>query len=384
MSEISTSAEGLHRFLYSKFWDGKGLYGPDPGLMLNLRLLRFIKSAVPPLRSIGNSYFLQTQGYWIKSNWSLHKLTRNQKYKKIAIDCSEYVVKKQRKDGSWEYPLRNWKNHVSTVEGTWVSLGLIDSFRNTGNPVFLEAAKKWYYFLINKTGFQEHEDSIVINYFAFSHKSRKVPNNTTLVLWLFSDLYKATGNSKFLALTGKMINFLELSQKSTGELIYEIGHEHYLCYHYNCFEFLDLYNYYTATHDNRIRKILERLAHYISTGITEKGSVKHNCFQTYPEIVMFSGVAGAALASAAKLRFGGYDRHINLLYKYLLKNQKSDGSFYYSKNDMVYFKTPIPWGFLSDKNSYPGPMSYILYHILTKIELDLLPSPVATAKTKDD
>jgi hypothetical protein len=368
MSKILTSAKKLHNFLYSRFWDGESLRGPDPGLGLNLRLYRFIKSAIPSARCVGKSYFLQTQGYWIKSNWLMYKLTENPFYKKIAIKCSEDVINEQRIDGSWKYPLRDWRNYVSTVEGTWASLGLIDSYRNTRNNIFLEAPKKWFDFLIKKTGFQEYENSLAVNYFAYSPKSRKVPNNNTLVLWLFSDLYQVTGNNKFLTLCPKLVNFLELTQRQSGELLYEIGHEHYLCYHYNCFEFIDLYNYYKTTYENRIKAILEKMANYIATGITDKGSVKHTCFQTNPEILMFSSAAGAALLNAFKLGFIRYNRHIELLYNYILNNQRPDGSFYYSRNDMVYFRKPISSGFLSDKNCYPGPMSYMLYHLLIKAE----------------
>jgi len=165
-----------------------------------------------------------------------------------------------------------------------------------------------------------------------------------------------------------MIRFLELCQKPSGELIYEIGAEHYLCYHYISFEFLDLFQYYCLTGNARIRKILKNLARFIASGITEKGSVKYACSQTFPEIVMFSSVAGAALTSATKLGFNDYEKHIERLYSYIVENQRSDGSFFYSKHDMFYLRKPLQWGFLSDKNLYPGPMTFILWHILIRME----------------
>jgi len=369
MDNVLANAAGkLYTFIYDTFWDGHGLIGPDAGLMFNLRVLRFVKSAFPSLRRTGRSYFLQTQGYWIKDNWDLYRVTGKSSYKEVAIACSNHVINKQNADGSWQYPLRDWKKYVSTVEGTWASLGLLESFQQTRNPIYLDAALKWYKFLISKISFQKYAGSIVVNYFAFSPKSRKVPNNTTLVLWFLLELCEATGDRKFLEFNDKMIRFLELCQKPNGELIYEIGTEHYLCYHYNSFEFLDLFQCYCLTDSGRIREILRKLASFIASGITEKGSVKYACSQTFPEVVMFSSVAGAALASASTIGFKDYEKHIKRLYRYVVENQRPDGSFFYSKHDLFYVRKPIQWGFLSDKNLYPGPMSFILRHLLIRLK----------------
>lgn len=358
------SATKLYDFILENFWEGNKLVGPDPGLMVDLRILRFIKSYIPPLRRVDRYYFLQAQGYWIRDNWDLFGLTGKSSYKEVAIACSDQVIRNQRADGSWEYPLREWSRYVPTVEGTWASLGLLESYQHTRDEKYLETALKWYTFLVKKTGFQVYKDSWTVNYFAFSSRDVKVPNNTTLVLWFFAELYRTTSDRKFLAFDDKLIPFLEYCQKPNGELVYEVKREHYLCYHYNAFEFIDLANYYNLTHSLRVKAILEKLARFLASGVTEKGSVKYECSKTFPEHILFSSVVGAALVYASTIGFDKYKKHILLIYRYLLENQRYDGSFFYSRRDAVYLKTPIQWGFLSDKNLYPGMLSYLLNHFL--------------------
>jgi rhamnogalacturonyl hydrolase YesR len=311
---------------------------------------------------------LQAQGYWIKDNWELFGLTQKNSYRDVALECSNNVARTQRADGSWEYPLKEWRKYVSTVEGTWASLGLLTSYKNTKNQTYLESAIKWYDFLVEKTGFQSYLDSLVINYFAFSSKRNKVPNNATLVLWFFAELYKVTGDPKFMLHTDGLIRFLELCQKPDGELIYEVGNDHYLCYHYNSFEFIDLLNFYNLTGNARIKAILIRLAKFIASGITEKGSVKYSCSQTFPELIWFSGPAGAALVSATNLQLGDYQNQVDRVYNYLMENQQPTGTFFYSTRDMVYLRNPVNWGFLKDRTSYPRQLTYILQHLLIGIQ----------------
>jgi len=66
-----------------------------------------------------------------------------------------------------------------------------------------------------------------------------------------------------------MVKFIQLTKNSNGELKYAIEREHYLCYHYNAFEFLDLSHYYEIINDERIRIILEKLANFLSAGVTD-------------------------------------------------------------------------------------------------------------------
>ncbi len=365
---IQDSAIKLWKYIYENFWDGHKVIGPDPGLKFNLRVWRFVKSILPSFGRADKFYFLQTQGYWIIDNWDLFKLSGNQIYRQVALASSDYIVYSQKKNGSWQYPLREWRNYVSTVEGTWAALGLLESYKQNNNNLYFEGAKKWFEFLLNETRFQKYQDSLSINYFAKSSKNIKVPNNTTLVLWFFAELYKIAQDSRYLRFNDKLVRFLELCQEESGELIYEVRKKHYLCYHYNAFEFIDLFNFYLITHDERVKVILEKLARYLSTGVMEDGSVKYNCDQCYPEIYFFSSVTGTALALATDAGLGKFQHITERIFENLKKHQRSDGSFGYSNRDAVYFRTPIKWGFLSDKNSYPSVLSFMLNHLIIRLK----------------
>jgi hypothetical protein len=360
----NASALKLYEYLFRKHWTGVALIGPDPGLMINLRFFRFVKSYISSLRQTENVFFLQAQGYWIKSCWELFARTNEPNYKAVALSCSNYVLQKQRADGSWQYPLKEWQSYVSTVEGTWAALGLLESYQYTNDPIFLIGALKWYNFLVKEIGFQPFEDAFVINYFAFSQRGVKVPNNTTLALWFMARLFDITGDDEYLKYTNKMIRFLELTQQPNGELVYELNIKHYLCYHYNAFEFIDLFYFYKITQSLKAKSILKKLANYLVTGVTEIGSVKYNCNQTYPEMPMFASVTGAALKCASSMELGNYELPIKRIYNYIVANQKSDGSFTYSNHDFIYLKSPIQYGFLRDENRYPGPLSFMLDQLL--------------------
>jgi len=373
-SKSLVSAIRLYKYILKNFWNGRAIIGPDSGHRFELRFLRFIKSHFPSLNWSDDHFFLQAQGYWIKSNWDLFEITGDLSYKKVAIACSKQILNKQKNNGSWEYPLKAWKKYVSTVEGTWASLGLLETFKHTKELSYLNGALKWYNFLINRIGFQTYKGSLAINY--FDTPKWRVPNNTTLVLMFFAELYGIKKNPKFLKFNDEMIKFIQLSQnnmcaRNNGELRYAVEKEHYLCYHYNAFEFLDLFHYYEIINDERIRIILEKLGKFLSTGVTEIGSIKYDCFQTFPENIFYSGVVGAALIGAASIGFKGYEKHIKHAYDFLFQNQKPEGSFIHSRHDMLYIIKPFEIGFLTDKRSYPRPLSYILQHLLVKARSEI-------------
>ncbi len=117
---------------------------------------------------------------------------------------------------------------------------------------------------------------------------------------MFAELFKATQDTSFLKYNDSLIRFLELCQQPNGELVYEVDKTHYLCYHYNSFEFLDLYYANLILESQRIESILLNLSKFIASGVLDNGSLKYDCNQAYPEEVMFSAAAGAALINASK------------------------------------------------------------------------------------
>ncbi len=369
-SKSLSSAIRLYNHLLNSFWNEHALVGPDPdtGVMLELRIYRFIKSYLSFINWSDNYCFLQAQGYWIRSNWALFDITGNIGYRKVAIACSEHITDQQKKDGSWEHPLKSWKYLGApikvTVEGTWASLGLLETFKWTKESKYLNNAMKWHDFLINKIGFQPYLNSLSINHFDMRARGMRIPNNTSLVLWFLAELYELENDEKFLRFNDRLIRFIQLAQKNSGELKYAIEREHYLCYHYNAFEFLDLFNYYRITNNEKIRIVLEKLAKFLSAGVTEIGSIKCDCFRTFPEFIYFSAAVGAALIAAASIGFKGYEKHIEYIHNYLFEKQRRNGSFPFSTHDAPYLRNQTSHGIFTDNRSYPRELSYILQHLL--------------------
>src|SRR5260370_36812541 len=94
----------LHDYLVVSHWNGHALNGPDVGIRFNSRIGRFIKSYLPRVDWKDNYYYVHTQGYWILDNWQLYSSTRDNRYRYIALRCSEFLLVRQQEDRSSAFP----------------------------------------------------------------------------------------------------------------------------------------------------------------------------------------------------------------------------------------------------------------------------------------
>lgn len=364
LNKYLRAALNLHNYILMKHWNGKGIFGPDNGVRFNYRVGRFLKNYLRFINWKDNYYYLQAQGYWIMDNWILFDILGEKKYSNIATDCSSYVLEKQRTDGYWEYPNPAWKGRITTVEGIFAALSLLETYKRTNEKKFLNGALRWYEFTNKEVGYQKYRDSLAINYFA-KRKRALVPNNSTLQMMFLGTLYESTKDDQYLEFLTPLIKFINYVQKNSGELPYLVqspeikkgGREHFLCYQYNAFQFLDLAKCFEITHFPLIISILELLSSFLCDGLKEDGSVKYDCFSNYPEVIYFGGAMAAAFLAAHRLELGNFKELSDRAYNRLLFLQNADGSFDYSKKD---------YRFLSDKRSYPRPLSMILFHLLSK------------------
>ena len=143
---VEQAAQRIHRFLTTQYVVDGALLGPDPGVRFNYRLWRFFKSYFPRIKWNDHLYYLQAQGYWILANWMLSK-AHGDPYEEIALAATDQVLQRQRDDGAWDQPNPEWKGRITTVEGDWASLGLLESYRRSGRTVYLEAVLRWHDFL---------------------------------------------------------------------------------------------------------------------------------------------------------------------------------------------------------------------------------------------
>jgi len=364
MDKFLNASQRLFNYIIENHWDGSGLMGPDPGLRYNFRIFRFIKSYLSSVKWKDNFYFLQCQGYWVFDNSMMNAVTNEDKYLEIIRLTADRILDFQAADGSWQYPLPEWKGKIATVEGNYGARALIESFRKLRDERYLAGALKWYDFLTEKTGFQFYKDSLSINYFA-GIKGRLVPNNATLTLAFLSELYRETKDLKHLKYSEEMIRFLKYAQKESGELPYAFeipgtqGREHFLCFQYNSFQLMDLATFYNITQNKDVYDVLKGLARFISTGVEKDGHSRYNCFKSTPIVPYYTAAIAAALLTADNIGLGDYAELSDRAYSFLLKTQNKRGGFYYSKNN---------YKILKDRRSYPRYLVMILKHLLMKAE----------------
>lgn len=352
----------VHEYLVAKHWRQNGLFGPDPGIRLNYRIGRFVKSYLPMIPWQDELYYLQGQGYWVLANWELHDRTNSASYRQYALDCCESIVSTQEDDGFWTYPNPEWKGRVATVEGIWASLALMESYRRTGNERWLNPVLRWHQYLTEIIGFQRFGDELAINYFA-NVTGDPTPNNSTEALRFFSTLAFVTENDTYAEPCRGLITFLQRVQGSTGEFPYiaskgsDTPHPrpHFQCYQYNAFMCLSLMRYHEMTGDTSVRSVISNVLGFLEGGINERGAINYECGNSYRHVTYHSAVVAAAFARAGQLGFEGYERLGTQVFDYVLHRQRPDGSLVYSTGD---------YRFLSDKRSYPRYLAMILYHLL--------------------
>jgi len=376
--ELIHAAERLHAHLLKRHYFQGLLRGPDAGVRFQLRLWRFFKAALDFVSWKDNYVFMQSQGYWILSNWMLHEATGEPNYRALALESTEATLRLQQPEGFWLYPLPERKHLIATVEGNWGAIGLLATYAREPRKEFLQAAIRWYDYLVGRIGFQAHTPGEAINY--FDKPRGKIPNNSVEAVWLFLRLWKATGDARFVRHVDAMLDFLASSQLPTGEFPYivdgpyEKGRTHYLCYQYNAFQFLKLAWAASLRPDARTRRILSALAGFLAKGVTKSGASAASCCQTQPETDYFTAVLAAALREAHESSID--DCRLPMLnnlqssrvnpqseaqklsercYTRVLQRQRPDGSFGYTTGD---------YGFLRDGRSYPRPQVMTLFHLL--------------------
>jgi hypothetical protein len=361
MDAYLAAALQLHQHLVNRHWNGKALVGPDPIGKVHWRVTRFVRSYLPWLPGDDHYIYLQGQAYWIMANIALHRLTQEPQYLEFAFRSADYIVAGQPADGAWRHPpIRGRQGLIATVEGVWASLGLLSAYREFGQDAYLDAARRWYQVQVQQIGFEEVDGGLAANYYAGFRS--KIPNVTTMFIWLAEELYDVTNDERFVERTPQMLRFIENSQLDSGELPYALdSRTHFMCYQYNAFQFCDLAHYYELAEHAQVYSILMKMAEFLSTGVTGNGSSRYNCFKATPEVHYWTSALAAALRRATELGLADYTELSERAFEHLLAKQRQDGSFDFSLHN---------YGFLRDSRSYPRYLAMILMHLLNRVDSD--------------
>ncbi len=355
-----TAARRLHAYVAARHLHAGRLAGADQGVRWNIRLWRFVKSYLPFLSPAERFSFVQGQAYWALASWTLGDLTQDATYHEAARAATRVILATQRPDGAWDYPLPERKHLVATVEGDFGAVALLEGFRRDGEPAWLDGARRWHDHVEREIGYQAHPAGLCVNYF---QKPRGlVPNNTCEWVWVLGRLARATNDARYLARIPAMLGFLEAVQLPTGELPYELAgpHEprtrvHYLCYQYNAFQCMKLAWHATEHGDVRARRVAERLADFLATGVLPSGAVRASCASVPPEVVYYADAVAMALHMVSALGWRDHRATADRAFGWVLAQQRADGGFArFSRGD---------YHVLSDRNEYPRYLAMTLHHL---------------------
>lgn len=351
----------LHNYMMNAHWNGVAVIGPDPGIRFNYRIGRFIKSYMSSFPWHDNYCYWQAQGYWLMANWHLYARTCDDTYRDIAIRCSKYILAQQQEDGAWLYPNPEWKGRIANAEGTWVTLGLIESYRHTADSTFLAGILRWYQFLTEAIGFQSVGNELAVNYFA-NQAGARVPNNSIFVLRFLAELAAVTNDDSYLQPIKGLLNFLRAVQQPTGEFPYRVEGTgpgtpllHFQCYQYHAFACLDLLRYYEISCDSQVISMVTNVVDFLSKGVAADGHVLYACGNLDRQVTYHAAVLAAALTRAEQLGLARKSDLATRVYAYVLGQQQERGGFPHSRGDYYV---------LEDRRSYPRYLAMILYHLL--------------------
>jgi hypothetical protein len=360
------AAHRLHAYVASHYLRQNGaIVGPDVGVRLNRRIWRFVKSYLSFLPRGDNYCYQQSQGYWVSANLRLHEITGNNHFLDIADNCAAEILRQETPEGCWVFPNPEWKGRIATVEGCFAALALLWTAERVGKQEYVDGARRWYEYLVGTMGFERYDgESLSINYFAGIPRGL-IPNNATLAVWFFAEMWKATQDESYLEYCEPLVKFLQKVQFRSGELPYVVagqgvpGRDHFLCYQYNAFQLMDLASYHGITGDSSVLPIIRGLGLYLSGGVTKEGFASKDCFQQKPITLYYTAAAAAALLEISDLNLGDYVHVARRAYGFLLSRQRKDGAYDFSLGD---------YGLLSDRTPYPKSQAMILDHLLRAVQ----------------
>lgn len=353
--------ERLHSALSPFVADG-ALVGPDPVGRLNFRVWRFLFNYVSPLWK-EDWRFLQAQGYWTLANLILFRATGRDAYWTTATQSAEWIVSNQRADGAWDYPRVSHErlDLIATVEGCWAGLALLEMYSVTGDSKWLVSARKWDSFVESQMRYTPGEADGVsfeaVNYYWPVKPRGRVTNNSTMMV-NFSRLAAALSGDQGLAKhCDGMMKFIKAAQLPSGEFWYYLGQrQHYLCFQYNAYQFLDLAHVYNREPSEELRQLLLRNVDFLRRGQATNGECLASCNRALPHISYHTAALAHAFYEGARLGLGEdlHDRS-RLAVECLLSQVRSDAGWVHSIGDYG--------GLLSDRRRYPRYMAMTLYHL---------------------
>jgi hypothetical protein len=361
MTAYLDQALRLRSYLAARHWDGSALTGPDAGVRFNYRIGRYVKSYLSFLPWHDAHYYVQAQAYWVLANWRLFDATGDSSFASDATAASREMLGRQRPDGAWNYPNPEWAGRIATAEGTWASLGLLETYRRTRDATFLDGARRWSRYVDSSVGFETVAGGVAVNYFAH-RPGDAVPNNSAFLARFLAELWCIDRDDAHRCRVDQLVTFLAGVQRPSGELPYAValdggpGTAHFQCFQYNAFQCIDLVACFEATGDPAARALATAQLKFLRQGADATGRPYYDCRKRRRTVTYHAAALAAAFSAAGRIGICGYDELATRAYGWLLERQRDDGGFPTSVHD---------YGVLTDRRSYPRNHTMILLHLLS-------------------
>lgn len=130
---------------------------------------------------------------------------------------------------------------------------------------------------------------------------------------------------------------------------------HYQCFQYNAFQCFDLMRYWELTGEEAALPLIKQGLRFLKTGQAADGHARYDCTDEHRAVTYHAAVLGAAFLKAGQIGLGDYSQEADRAYRYVLGQQREDGSFPHSQGD---------YRLLGDRRSYPRYLAMILYHLM--------------------
>jgi len=352
-TQLSSAADRVESYLSRAHLRDGALEGPDPVGKIHWRITRFVRSHLPFLPGEDAYRYVQAQGHWLQGlerrlgTGPAEQCDRRRAWMRSTADD---LLASQRPDGAWEHPpILGRKGRVSTVEGSWGALGLLAAFRALGDGRYLDGAERWFRFQCEQAGFLEVNDGLAARY--YSDSSHRIPNVTTMTVWVTGELFRETGREEFLRDTPALLEFLRTSQLESGELPYALDRPHFMCFQYNAFEALDLLEFARCGSGIDVTPVLVPLCEYLTGGVEGKGHCRYDCHRKWPEVHYWTAAIGAALTEASVHGLVPAADLGRRALRRALGAQRQDGGYPFSRRNYVV---------LQDRRSYPRQQAMIM------------------------
>lgn len=311
------------------------------------------------------------RGYMACGYLKMLKLTSDQRYKKKAIKCLEWLEDNKSpyySDFSWgnHFPFSGRGGHIPKYESliVWTSIigqTFLDAYEILNDNKYLNIAASICNWILDLPR-ERVDSSICLSYVSYFQSS--IHNSNMLGAAMLARFTKFTNNTEVLKVAKQAMKYSCSRQRSDGSWYYgETSQNHWIDNFHTGYNLDSLKYYIDNTNDKSFEKNLKQGFEYFKNTFFEKnGRPKYYHNRTYPVDIQCASQAIDTLAYFSEYDESSLELSLKIT-KWTIDNmQDQKGYFYYRQ--LPYMKVKIPmlhWG--------QATMYKALTHLLLKLSI---------------